>query len=283
VRPFSVIVLLIAAPAFAQDTTPMLDALGRAAAIFSHSVPGLMAREHLAQKGRRAVMEVAQSRGKESIDFVIPEDFVKHEVVSDYSFGEFSDSKHFHEKRTVLLVDSAPPNAPARHALTMGDVTQTGIEQKSMLEDIESGQLQGAAADFGPFLLLFTKERQSHFEFRLNGRHRLNKEMLLVINYRQIAGNDGLTDFRDRSAVRHPLAGQIWMRDGDFVPARITVETEEILSPKFVLRNEAAIDYAPTLYGLAPAVILHRQYLNRDLLVENRFTYTDYHGSPLVP
>jgi hypothetical protein len=61
------------------------------------------------------------------------------------------------------------------------------------------------------------------------------------------------------------------------------VNTQEKLTSKYTLRNEAEIDYQPTPYGMAPATVLHRQLLNRDLLVENRFRYTDYHGRTFLP
>ena len=40
----------------------------------------------------------------------------------------------------------------------------------------------------------------------------------------------------------------------------------------YILRNEAEVNYTPTRFGLAPSTVIHRQFLNQDLLVENRFS-----------
>jgi hypothetical protein len=41
--------------------------------------------------------------------------------------------------------------------------------------------------------------------------------------------------------------------------------------------------YCPTPFGLAPSTVLHRQYLNEDLLVENSFRYSAYNGKAWLP
>ena len=100
---------------------------------------------------------------------------------------------------------------------------------------------------------------------------------------RQISGAAGVTEFRERSLAQHRAEGQIWLRSGDLIPLRITVETEEVLSTRYKLRNEAEVNYKPTRFGLAPATIVHKQYLNEDLLVENCFSYSGYNGRAPIP
>jgi hypothetical protein len=274
--------IVLAVPVAAQqapDTADLLDALARSAAIFARSVPGLTARESLHQKARRGNMEILKT-GKnhepKSVAFTIPDEFQVHDVVCEYSFGNTPDSTGFHELRKILTIDGAAvPPAPMRHSLTLNSESPEDDAKKALLEDLEHTQLQGSVVDFGPMLLLFTKQRQPDFEFRRASR--------TVIRYRQLTGAPSVTEFRDRSETKHPLSGEIILRETDLVPTRITVNTEEILTTKFTLFNDVVINYQPTPYGLAPSTVIHRQYLNRDLLVENSFTYTDYRGRTFIP
>ena len=223
------------------------------------------------------------------ITFTIPEEFQTHEVVSDYSFAAVGDSPGFDEVRAILTVDKLPVDAAAntRHALTMAQADGTDspddLTKKRLLEDLEQTQLQGSVVDFGPILLVFTTARQRDFEFRPAGRKSLPSGPVFLLNYRHVSGPTAVTEFRERTETRHPCSGQIWLREQDLVPRRITVITEEILTTKYTVRNEAEIDYRPTPFGLAPATVVHRQYLNQDLLVENQFVYTDYHGRTFLP
>jgi hypothetical protein len=268
------------------DAAELLDALARSAAIFARSVPGLTARETLTQRGRRADMQVLKSgRNAElkNVAFTLPDVFQTHEVVSEYSFGRVGDAPGFHEVRRIVTLDGRPVTGDARHALTIGTLSAEDETKKRLLEDLERTQLQGSAVDFGLMMLLFTKTKQSDFELLVLGRRTVESGTVFVLQYRQISGDTGLTEFRDKKRNRHPFAGQIWLRESDLVPARITLTTDERLTTKYTLRNEAEIDYQPTPYGMAPATVLHRQFLNRDLLLENRFRYSDYHGHTFLP
>jgi hypothetical protein len=268
------------------DSAQLLDALARSAAIFARSAPDLTARETLSQRGRRGDMQILKSGPNaelKKIAFTLPDVFQTHEVVSQYSFGQVGDTPGFHEVRRIVSVDGEPVTGEARHALTIGTASAEDETKKRLLEDLEHTQLQGSAVDFGLMMLLFTKGKQGDFELSGAGRTTVESGTVFVLQYRQISGDTGLTEFRDKRQNKHPFSGQIWLRDSDLVPTRITVNTEEKLTSKYTLRNEAEIDYQPTPYGMAPAMVLHRQFLNRDLLVENHFRYTDYHGLTVLP
>ena len=290
VRPLAVaaVLFLLPASAFAQpELNDLLDALGRSAAIFSRSIPALTARETLSQRSRfgdLAVRKRGRNREIKDASFTLPDDFEGHEVVSEYSFSKPGAPEGFHEVRHILTIDTlSPGDGPARHFLTLGVQSPEDDAKKRVLEEFDQSQLQGAVADLGPLLLLFTKTRQAGYTFDLSGRQVLHDEPVLVLRYRQISGSDAVAEFRERTETRHRFDGEIWLRESNLVPARITLRTEEALSRKFTLRNEAGIDYLPTVYGLAPATVIHRQYLNQDLLVENQFTYSDYNGRTFLP
>lgn len=283
--------LVVATNLLAQqpELQDLLDALDRTASFFARTAPSLGARETLTQRARRANMQVLRrDRHHEikEIAFTLPETFESHEVVSDYSMGTPAGGAGFHEIRRILEFDRMPPGdatTPVRHAMTLALDDADDEVKKKILEELELDRLEGAATDFGPILLLFSSARQRDTRFSSGGRRALPSGPALVINYRQTAGRGALTEFRNRRETKHMPEGQIWLREDDLLPLRITLSTEEIITPKYLLRNEAEIEYIPTPFGLAPHFVTHRQYVNQDLLVENRFSYSHYRGLAIIP
>lgn len=277
-RGFAFIWFLGVAPLWSQQLPSredLLEALSNASATFARTGPGLGAREFLSQRGRR--LEILPGKTEARNQVKLPADFSKHEVESAWSLAG---TGSLHEVREIKSIDSAPPSAEVRHAMTLdgrSDVT------KVLLEDLEHGKLEGAATDFVPLLLLFGTAKQSKFEFRAAGRKKLDGVPMWVLRYRQTGGDDVFTEFRDRSEEHHPAEGEIWFRKEDLLPVRVTMAVEEVLSVHYILRNEAEVNYTPSPFGLAPATVVHRQYLNRDLVIENRFRYTDLTGRPIHP
>jgi hypothetical protein len=273
----------------AASKAELLEALGNTAATFSRTAPGLGANELLVQRGRVASLDVLKasfspSSGREikKIKVHIPEEFATHRVSSSWGL---SAAGPIHEVRTVRTLDDTPVEAAktARHALTLGLQAPDDATKKKLLEDLERGILQGAIADFVPIMLLFTEARQANYTFLDAGQNKIDTEPVLVLRYKQVAGDRAFTEFRDRSEKRHPAEGDIWFRQSDLLPLRITLSAEELLSVRDILRNEAEVNYTPSSFGLAPATVIHRQYLNRDLLVENIFSYSDYTGRAVIP
>jgi hypothetical protein len=274
----------------AASRLELLEALGSAAATFSRTAPGLGASELLVQRGRVASVDVlkgsfspASGREIKKMKVRLPEQYASHRVSSAWGL---SAAGPIHEVRTIRTLDDNPVEATraARHALTLGLQTPDDDTKKKLLEDLEDGTLQGAVADFVPLMLLFTEGRQARITRSvMPGQNKIDGEPMLVLRYKQVAGDEAFTEFRDRSGKRYPAEGDIWFRQSGLLPLRITLSTEEVLSVRYILRNEAEVSYAPRKFGLAPATVIHRQFLNQDLLVENKFTYSDYTGPVAIP
>ncbi len=269
------------------ETGELLAALSNAAATFSRTVPSLRATERLVQHGRTGEMEFS-GRGRNNelrgVSLTLPEEFQSHEIVSAYSFGSRAGGGGFHEIRRVLTLDGKKPEpGEVRHAMTMGLTRAEDGAKKEILEELEQSRLVGAAADFGPMLLLFTESGQRNYRFKAAGADKVGKEPAWILGYQQASGPGAVAEFRDRGEILHAARGRIWFRQSDLLPFRITFEADEMVAPKFLLRNEADITYQPTPFGLAPQLILHRQFLNRDLLVENRFSYDAYTVRGIIP
>jgi len=272
-------------------TAVLAGAVANAAAIFARTAPGLVAQEVLHQHGRRGFIRILeQNQGKpdqknpkkENVTIKLPQEFHTHDVVSDYALGEIGESHVIHEIRSILTIDGRviSPADEARHALAIGIQSPDDELKHRLLENFERNRLEGAVTDFGQVILLFAAAAQSHYHFSLwqeRGHHRLlNGEPMIAIEYKQISGAAGLTVFHERAMDVRTTEGEIWLRDSDLLPLRITMFTEAPLGGNLTIRDEAVIDYAATPFGLAPLHIDHMQFLGADLLVENDLQYSGY-------
>lgn len=270
-----------------------LDAVARTAATFTAAAPGLMAEETLDQRGRRGFVEIL--RGKKdkirNLDIRLPQDFRNHQVVSSYLLAERGDGHVLHEIRTIITLDGhgLTTAGGAHHALTIGLQSADDRTKRELLENIDQDQLEGAVTDFGQLILLFTKRFQNDYAFSLAGERLLGEEPVVIIRYRQTSGNQGLTFFRERTEDRQSATGEIWLRQKDFLPVRITMNTAEAISKKFTIQTEATVDYVPSRFGLVPEHVNHKQFLKAgpadcSLMVENDLRYADFHHAhPMIP
>jgi hypothetical protein len=76
--------------------------------------------------------------------------------------------------------------------------------------------------------------------------------------------------------VKKPLSGQLWVRESDYQPLRITLTATRQLESEEI-RDEASVDYAPTAAGaVLPASVTYRRYVDNELKVENVSQYSDW-------
>ena len=68
----------------------------------------------------------------------------------------------------------------------------------------------------------------------------------------------------------------MWVRENNFIPVRITLATEQ--DSGGLVREEASVDYAMSPYGaLLPFWTEHRELRGGKVVVENKFSYADFH------
>jgi hypothetical protein len=271
-------------PARSADLDDCLEALARTAATFAATAPGLTAEETLDQRGRRGFVEIFKRKNDKikNLDVKLLDDFHSHHVVSRYALTEVGEGHVLHELRTIVMMDGEGVTTAdeARHALTIGLRSADDRTKRELLENLEHNQLEGAATDFGQLILLFTRHLQKDYVFSLAGEQHKGDEPVFVLGYRQISGAQGLTVFKERTEETSTATGQIWLRQKDLLPIRITMNTAESMSPlskKFAIRTEATVDYMPSPFGLVPESVTHMQFLNSSLMVENDFHYADFH------
>jgi hypothetical protein len=272
------------------DLAECLDALERSAANFAAGAAGLMSEETLDQHGRQGFIEILRGKKDEVriLDFTLPDEFHDHRVVSNYGLAEVGHPRVLHEIRTIVTMDGKPlaDSGEARHVLTAGMRSADDETKRRLLENFERNQLEGAVTDFGQLILLFGKRYRNDYRFSMAGgrKQRLGDEPVVEIRYRQISGLQGLTVFKDATEEVEPSSGQIWLRARDLVPIRFAFNTAQIVSREFTIRTEATVDYAGSPVGLVPRSVIHKQFLNSDLMVENDLRYGEFHRvSGMIP
>jgi hypothetical protein len=120
-----------------------------------------------------------------------------------------------------------------------------------------------------------------HYEFTYLRSETQGIDRLLVFRYQQIDGPEGLTVITaQRDAVHNGeaaqtvrLGGEVWVREYTLIPVRITLATEQ--GP---IREEASVDYSASPFGVVlPSATEHRELRGGEVVVENKFGYTDFH------
>jgi hypothetical protein len=264
-----------------------LEGLATAASTFSTTAPGLIATETLDQRGRRGTIDLLRKATPADLKksaIRLPEEFRSHQVVSTWTLATMGEEHALHEVRQIVEVDgeAARPAAEARHALTIGLTSPDDSTKRRLLENFQQEQLEGAVVDFSQILLLFDRRHQRDYAFSWLREDSIGGEDVSVIAYHQTGGGEGLTAFDDRTEVRQPIRGEIWLRLSDLLPLRITMNTEERWSAKYTVRTEARVDYMPSPLWLVPSAVIHKQFLNADLVMENDLSYADFHRADRI-
>lgn len=247
--------------------------LAEEAEAFGQMAPEIIGQEHLEQVAAQPLPRF-QIRGARR---EIP--YKTRTIDSEYGFARFSsDGQNLHEVRQVLAVDGRQVKTPGklRETLSMGLHTDTDKLKKKMLKEFESYGLREAATDFGQLILLFTKRQLDNYSFApLSGRF-LGPDKVMVVSFEQKDGDTAMTVFEGRQVVRHRLKGEVWLRETDGLPLRITLNFNQA-EKNFTLVRNASVDYAPSAYGvLLPAALVYSESVAGHLLVENRFRYSNY-------
>ncbi len=252
--------------------------LAEEAEAFGYLAPKVIGREKLEQ----VAMETPSRFRRRAEKVETP--YRRREIVSEYGYAIFQDDPaNLHELRQVVSVDGKQikSRSQARQTLTMGMRGDNDKLKKKMLKDFESVGLRESATDFGQVILLFGKRSQAALNFQFLRNDFIGAERAIVLNYEQKDGDQAMTVFEGRRAVRHKLKGEIWLKETDGVPLRITIgadrEPDKNRTPQQILKYAASVDYEPSPHGtLLPATILYNETEQGVLVVENRYQYSEF-------
>jgi hypothetical protein len=268
---------LLAAPA-EETIQAALFRLSEEAEAFARIAPEVIGQEVYRQKaaqGRRSL-----HLGPAPAPGTPPQlSFHVREITSEYGFALLKESGGgLHEFRRVVSVDGRPvENAgEARRRLAFALTAARDRERQRLLLDFERWGLEGAVTDFGQVILLFVRRQLKDYDFRPGESGRIGPDRAHAIAFRQVGGAQTFTIFERTRSVHQPLEGRIWVRDPDFLPLRIDLRSARKQNERAV-EETAEVDYAMSAHGaLLPASVLHRQYLDGHLVVENSLRYGSF-------
>lgn len=264
-----------------ENTQKLVKRLGDEANAFQKIAPELVGRETLHQRAlapRRFKMRVGDAAKQSQAA-----DWKEHEIVSEYTFALLG--RQIHELRQVISVDGKQVSGEkkAQDALAKLVTANDDERKKRALEQLEKYGLQGVATDFGQLLLLFSRGSVERYEFTAAGPRLLGTVATQVFHYQQLDGPQALTVFRGNSGSgsvagqRLSVQGEIWVREEDGLPVRITMTATDSGNDN-PLREEAAVDYAMSGFGtLLPVETTQRELHAGEEVAENKFTYSDFH------
>ncbi|MCU1337069.1 MAG: hypothetical protein JWO19_2650 [Bryobacterales bacterium] len=263
----------------ADDHTQQLVAsLSREADAFRKLAPNVVGQETLFQRAVKPPKGGFRIRVGASAQNPQQPVWQERHILSEYSFASFAgEGGAMHELRRVTSVDgrTVQDSKKAQQELAAIVTAADDKRKKELLEQFEKYGLVGAVTDFGQLLLLFTSGDVLHYEFTYRRVENQGNAHLLVFGYQQIDGPEGLTviDARQGEAARKlRIAGEVWVRENNFVPVRVTLATSQD-----DIREEASVDYTMSPYGaLLPFWTEHRELRAGKVVAENKFSYADF-------
>ncbi len=263
----------------ADDSTldQALREIARLASTFWHSAPDFMARETLNQKA----LTLPKRRFRVGASAVEPPkpEFTHREIVSYYALSSFHAAPEaLHEFREIIAVDGRTVTDADRARDKFRETLNAADDKakKALLAEFEKTSLAVTATDFGQLVLLFTKANLGKYSFESRGSALVGVDRAMVIDFRQSAGGEALRVAEPGKEVREPLAGQIWVRESDHAPLRITLNAGRRKRSERI-RDEARVDYEPKSDGtFLPVSVVYRRFVNDDLHVEAIYQYTEW-------
>jgi hypothetical protein len=260
-----------------DSTQKLVKRLGDEAAAFQKVAPQLVGRETLHQRA------LAAPRFKVRVGDAAKQaqagDWKEHEIVSEYAFALLG--QQIHELRQVTSVDGkrVAGETQAQDALAKLITASDDQRKRRALEQLEKYGLRGGATDFGQILLLFSRANIERYEITAAGPRLMGTVATQVFRYQQLDGPQALTIFRAAATQRLSVQGEIWVREADGLPVRITMTATDSSGDKDKpLREEATVDYAMSAFGtLLPVETTHRELRGGEEVAENKFSYRDFH------
>ncbi len=261
-------------PTPAQDDPKLQEALYRLvreAATFWQTAPGFLGQETIHQQ----VLLVHRKRNG-TIDPKHKDESKSQEILSWYALGTFRRAPEaLREFRRIYRIDGKPleEESSAKSALLAQIKSRDDGPREDLLKQFDDKSLAGTATDFGQLLLLFTKRNLDKYTFEQTTPSRVGEDAALVIAFQQVGGNQALRIVDGRKKIAQKLQGEILVRQGDYLPLRITLSSTRELKDNEI-RDEASLDYAVTQGALLPALLTYRRLVNGGVMVESTYRYS---------
>jgi hypothetical protein len=241
--------------------------------------PGFLCRETLHQKA----LVHQRSRFRAGVEATktgpsVEPAYQTREIVSFYGLGAFKGAPEaLREFRETYSLDGAAVEDEKKARVKFASLLKGGdnSEKEAAIGEFERRCLAGSATDFGQVILLFTKINVNKYAYTFGGAARLGVDNAWTIPFQQQKGDESLhiSDGGKKIAVK--LQGEIWVRQGDFLPLRIVLNSTRT-HKKNEVRDEAKVDYTVVSGALLPAAVVCRRFLNDELVLESIYRYADW-------
>jgi hypothetical protein len=252
-----------------QSLDPLLRKVADAAARFPAVAVQYVARETLQQKAA-ATAKTTKHGVRVGGTAAQSVQLDQREIVSWYGFSAPRGAPQ-------AIAEYRKPAAACTAEEFQRELRGAGEREKQKLrQDFEKQGLRGTATDFGQLLLLFSKTKQAEYAFSLGSPGRIGADSVQVIRFEQRAGDAALKIAEGRRRIKEPLAGELWVRESDGVPLRITLTSLRRQGDREV-RDEARVEYDSLASGvILPAAVVHRRFVDDELAGEDVYRYSDW-------
>lgn len=245
--------------------------LPREATTFWQNAPGFMCRETIHQR----VLNLHRN-DKGEIDLKHQSEFKSQEIVAWYTLGYFRRAPEaLREFRRAFEIDGKPveEEAEAKAALAKEMNSPDDHARLELVKQFEKQTLASSATDFGQLLLLFTRKNLDKYSFEQSAPSQVGADPAVVIAFKQVGGSQALRIVDGRTKVAQKLQGTILVRQGDYLPLRITLNSTRDIKHNQI-RDEASVDYSVAQGALLPASLTYRRFVNKTLMVESTYRYS---------
>lgn len=248
-----------------QELERLLRRVAEEAEVFYQKAPRIVGRETLTHQGR---LEPPRIRWGASRETAGARTFTR-EITSEYGFAALRDKPEWiREFRQVVSVDGRAVLAERtnpRQALAEGMTSEDDRRRMTLLREFAKYGQTGAATDFGQSILLFRSRQLALLDFRFVRREFSGADEAVVIEWRQKEGSDDAARvYSARRLERVRMEGTLAVREADGVPLRITLALKNT-EYDTLATHAAAIDYAPSRYGVLLPVSVHYRKLAQRL------------------
>lgn len=272
--------LALSVPARPQSDPPPPDPrigdalfrLSREASALWQTAPRFLGREHVYQKAfvRHRRIGVGAGRSAQPMAQV-------REITSYYNLGAMKAAPEaVTEFRHILQIDSKQIDSDESARARFQSELQSGDPAKeSLRKAFEKACLAGAATDFGQLILLFTKSNIEKYSYSLIGDGRAGVDPAWVLAFEQQTGEQSLRLNEGRHKSLERLHGEIWTRQGDFLPLRIVLNSKRTRG-EIEIRDEARVDYTALSGALLPESLVYRRYVSGEMMLESIYKYSEW-------
>jgi hypothetical protein len=262
-----------------------MDRMAQAAEAFENVAPQMMATETMHQRALTPPPRFKLRVGK-AAEQPLTATWQEREIVSQYGYAVFG-AGSIQELRQVMAVNGKRIADQGQAQADLVKLVTGSNEQRKRraLLQFQKYGFRGGATDLGQILLLFSRYNVDRYEITYEGNRLLSSMLVQVFHYKQIDGPETLTLFRQDASSKDAglqtkhltVEGEIWLRQSDQLPARITLVATDDGSGQ-PLREDATVDYAPSEFGtILPSQTDHKETRGGDVVSENKFTYSGFH------